>query len=709
MAEISTSEVEISDLPTKSVTITPQRATVTREIRASIQQGQHELKILGLDPRVDVDSIRVEGTGEASITDIQTMLVPRREHFEDVHVLALDDGEGESSDSEPDGEIGEIEAEVAELDAKLARANNEQAMAVRMLEFLDDYALKLEPESVGLEKFDGFLQLYARERAAGAEKHHAALVVVKEVEEGKKRLAERRKRVSARREKEKEGVRRERERRTRERQRKNELERNKWHEKKAFWTQLVGQVVVHLDTLTSVEASDDVEGGRAVDVVLCLSYVVPGAGWSSCYDLRINTPASSAQMVYRAEFRNSSAETWTDACVTLSTSQGSFSGLGEQIPSLHPWYVKVLDAVRDEKNHPSWENILDGGHAKRKPTFGTQSHPASKPAFGSSGGFKALAAMDARPSPFGNPFAAPRPPSFGQATGSLFGAPAAPAPSFGKATGSPFGAPAGPAAAHQAPDEGSASMEEAEEDDIDAQTIASTTLEHKESVKQDYGLTTTYDLPGRRTLAPSSNNRRHVLADLNLRSVTLSHMIVPKHRAAAFFRARIKNTSALNILRGKAGITVDGTFLGTVTTPGCAPEGFFNLSLGIDPSILVRYSKPIVRRATSGFFTKEVGATFRRTCWVKNTKSTAADITVVEQVPLSENEKFQVQIVEPKGLDKEGDEATLEMDTSSGKGTASLENNGEVKWVIHLEAGKDVKVIFEYATTVPSGCEVDMA
>jgi hypothetical protein len=64
----------------------------------------------------------------------------------------------------------------------------------------------------------------------------------------------------------------------------------------------------------------------------------------------------------------------------------------------------------------------------------------------------------------------------------------------------------------------------------------------QESLRQDYRLTTTYDLPGHRTLTPSSVSRRHVIAELDLSTITLSHALVPKLRPAAFLKARIKNT-----------------------------------------------------------------------------------------------------------------------------------------------------------------------
>ncbi|KAF7589073.1 hypothetical protein BBP40_004778 [Aspergillus hancockii] len=359
-------------------------------------------------------------------------------------------------------------------------------------------------------------------------------------------------------------------------------------------------------------------------------------------------------MAYRAEFRNSSSETWKDAQVTLSTSQASFSKLEERIPSLQPWYIKLLDVGEGEsKEHPTWDNILDYGYTTRSGLFDGVAQPQPQQASTSSlfGGAQ---------------------PSSGN---SLFGGATQTQPAQPTATGSgevpaqPQQASSGGLFGRAQPsqddaEQGPSPIEDDNEDDEEYHDIkdplASLILGHQESVKQDYGLTTTYDLPGHRTLIPSNNNRRHMLADLDL-----------------------KNSSSLNILRGQVGLTADGTFLGTATIRNCAPDGFFNLSLGVDPSILVRYDKPSVSRTTPGFFTKEAGA-----------------------VPMSDDEELDVQVLEPKGLDEKEDETNLDMEASHGRGTPTIEKKGEIKWVIHLEPGKDVRVVLKYGTKAPKGSEV---
>jgi uncharacterized protein (TIGR02231 family) len=220
-------------------------------------------------------------------------------------------------------------------------------------------------------------------------------------------------------------------------------------------------------------------------------------------------------------------------------------------------------------------------------------------------------------------------------------------------------------------------------------------------------MTTTYELPGRRTLSPSHVARRHVLAELDLKSVALTYVIVPKRREAAFLRARIKNTSSLTLHPGQVGITVDGSFVGTAGLDTCAPGVFFNMSLGIDPGIEVKYSKPSVKPLAGAlFFNKEDGAKFRRSTWLKNTKGVTVDLLVSDQIPISDDEKLRVRVLEPTGLEKEGDEVDVKMEKSKGSGTVALRKNGEIKWTLKLQPSQEIKLVLEYEAKVPVGSDV---
>lgn len=97
---------------------------------------------------------------------------------------------------------------------------------------------------------------------------------------------------------------------------------------------------------------------------------------------------------------------------------------------------------------------------------------------------------------------------------------------------------------------------------------------------------------------------------------------------------------------------------------------------------------------------------------MKNTKSnTAANITVLDQIPVSEDDKLQIHVLEPRGLGREGDEVSIsafegDEGKGRGRGVVTLGKNGEVKWEIRLEGGKEVSLVLQYELRAPSGWEV---
>ena len=241
---------------------------------------------------------------------------------------------------------------------------------------------------------------------------------------------------------------------------------------------------------------------------------------------------------------------------------------------------------------------------------------------------------------------------------------------------------------------------------------------------QDNGLTATFEVPGTRTLEPSSLTRRHKIASLHASNIHLSHICVPKLRSAAFLRTKIRNpSSSVTLLKGSAGVTLDGSFLGNMTLPRVSPNQIFDLPLGVDPAIHVNYPKPSVHRSTQGIiFNKESAQVFTRSIWLNNTKPTPVDMLVLDQIPVSEDERLRIVVVSPRGLNKEGDSAKAGVSAKEGSSgglavaeggkdgkkevwgsaVAKLKKGGEVGWTVKLEGGKGCLLKLDYEARLPS-------
>jgi uncharacterized protein (TIGR02231 family) len=235
-------------------------------------------------------------------------------------------------------------------------------------------------------------------------------------------------------------------------------------------------------------------------------------------------------------------------------------------------------------------------------------------------------------------------------------------------------------------------------------------LEFQESSFEETGMTTTYDLPGLKTLAPSSTASKQRVARISFTGVVFSHTIVAKYKPAAFLKAKLRNASKLTLLKGAAGLTLDGCFMGRSSLPRCSAGDTFTMSLGVDPAIKVAYPKPDVKRSTTGLFSKEDSSVYKRSITIANTRASAGKpvtLVVLDQVPVSEDEKLRIEILQPRGMMLGGSGIAAGVPAREekdwGKANATLKKAGEICWDVQLNAGRGVKLALEYEITVPTG------
>lgn len=720
-------------------------------------------------------------------------LVENSERFEDVYPSESEDSSSSESESESesDGEpeaVKDLTVQIRKLDRVLRDATEERNSAQGRLTMLDNYAWSLtrsRPDDI-----EACVDAYQTQRAKAFENHKHGESMFEEHEEELKRLKNQKRKLL---QKDKEKKLREKEKKRKEKKAKSKNEKAKEREKQRkaeerlrlrqersrFWPKKVYKVVLSLDansgmTPTSsrrgstdslqktpvasqvskrvISEDKTVEAGK-IDILI--SYITYSASWSPRYDLALDTVSNSGSITYRAEFRNTTSETWRDAKVVLSTSQTSFQGLGELIPTIQPWHIRLGKIFgRSDTDDALFSRSEQDNQYKTRGLFGQKQQLNRSQLFGKSN-------PQSKWTPAGDSFASANSASiFSKPANTGFGQPAA----FGSASGGnlfgsnrtglagsssythqpqqqtgslfaarDFGAlQAQPNIALPALQQHSAPEADELEHDIDNDTIAPDTaaLAFEESTWEEAGLTETYTVPGTKTIAPSNTTRRHKIATIPLNSITLSHVIVPKLRTAAFLKARLRNTSASTLLKGPVGLTLDGSFLGNTTLPRSSPGEAFVLNLGVDPALNVVYGKPLVRRSQSGVFQKEGSRIYTRSCTLTNTKNKlAVEATVTDQIPVSEDEKLKVEVLVPRGLRREDDQAVKagvglinegtgkkgstyaeqqgggarEDKLKWGKATARMKKDGQIEWEVRLNPGQGVKLELEYETKFPGG------
>ena len=668
-------------------------------------------------------------------------LVPNKENYEDVYPSDSDDEDaGDSSDEQAESDtesdmIKSLKGEVKKVSDALKKVREEKASATSRLGILESYGRSLEKDRP--KDLEACMRAYHEERQKVFEDFFASEAQSEALTIEHSKLLKKQTKAfnAAAKEKEKAGKVKAKlaEKKRRARQEKLDAKRRIKDERAKFWPRKVFRVVLSLDTNSDMTPASSRRGSidslakplaeissASCQISLSLSYITSSAFWFPRYDLSLNTPTRSGHLVYRAEFCNTTSETWKDAKVILSTSQTSFQGLGEPIPSLIAWRIHLnkifgqtdsssgalFSTYEMENKRKVQVDSVNRTIEPRYMLFGLD-RVAPPPAPTD------MALLRCKPSAAtgGGLFGAPQHPAqqnlrSGFGSNNAFGNVSNNATLFSNATASAPGAP------RRAREEMSqASEDEAFEGNADTIIPDIPELATQESTWAESGLTATYDIPGLRTISPSHTTRRQKIASIILKDVHLSYVMVPKLRAAAFLKARFRNTSSIALLKGPAGLTLDGSFLGNTNIPRCSAGETFSLSLGVDPSVTVTYSKPVVKRKQTGVFQTEGSGIYTRTCTITNTKSNRAlEGTVHDQIPVSEDERLKVEVIQPLGLRKEGDIAKtgtsiVQAGKSAetwGKATATMRKGGEICWDVKIDAGRSVKLVLEYEARFPN-------
>ncbi|KAJ3477457.1 hypothetical protein NLG97_g8832 [Lecanicillium saksenae] len=103
MESVNKINYKVGEVPTRSVVLFPGRAQIFRDIKdVELKPGINEVTISGLSPTLDENSVKVEGTGSAVITDISVESLPNRDNFEDVYPDEDSSDESDSDEEEVD-------------------------------------------------------------------------------------------------------------------------------------------------------------------------------------------------------------------------------------------------------------------------------------------------------------------------------------------------------------------------------------------------------------------------------------------------------------------------------------------------------------------------------------------------------------------------------------------------------------------------------
>lgn len=118
------------------------------------------------------------------------------------------------------------------------------------------------------------------------------------------------------------------------------------------------------------------------------------------------------------------------------------------------------------------------------------------------------------------------------------------------------------------------------------------------------------------------------------------------------------------------------------------PNDTFELFLGIDESIKVERKMVNKYTESKGFLGGKKKVTYEFEIVVTNTKQSRETIDVIDQFPISQNEKIKIELIEP-------DEKEVKID-----------NQNKIRWRLRLKPGEAKKLNLAYKIEFPSDMQV---
>ena len=194
-----------------------------------------------------------------------------------------------------------------------------------------------------------------------------------------------------------------------------------------------------------------------------------------------------------------------------------------------------------------------------------------------------------------------------------------------------------------------------------------------------------FEVPGKVTIKTRGEQKKVTLSKLDI-SPELKAIAVPKTQPVAFLSAKFKLPKAAQILGGKVNLYRDNVYIGKGRLPDLASGAEFALGFGSDDALQVKYAEINRSKGETGILStsKTDERNFKIT--VKNLHDWKVPVTVMDQIPYSENEKISI----------------IQLPGTTPPSRKNLEDKrGIFAWDFDLKAGQEKQIDLAYKVVWP--------
>ncbi len=194
-----------------------------------------------------------------------------------------------------------------------------------------------------------------------------------------------------------------------------------------------------------------------------------------------------------------------------------------------------------------------------------------------------------------------------------------------------------------------------------------------------------FTIPGTVTVLTTGEMKRVQVDEAQL-DPALTVRVVPRVDIRAFLYAKVTLPKTTPYLPGPVSLFRDATFVGSGRLPQLAPGQEHELGFGSDDSIRVRHAVLDEKRGESGIITSSKTDQRNYRIAVKNHHPRAMTVTVLDQVPVSQNQDIKVELiakVPPSRKDPD-------------------DKRGVLAWDVKVEPDEEKQIEFGYRVSWPA-------
>ncbi|KAH9589745.1 hypothetical protein MS3_00010292 [Schistosoma haematobium] len=181
----------------------------------------------------------------------------------------------------------------------------------------------------------------------------------------------------------------------------------------------------------------------------------------------------------------------------------------------------------------------------------------------------------------------------------------------------------------------------------------------------------------------------------------LQYITIPKQTPKAFLRVTMHNISEYALLEGQASVYIDSNFIGKTKLSATAVQEEFTCELGYDPGIRVTYMPKHKYKKTGTFLgNKTTSIVFKQVISVENSYPRSMKLLVIDQLPVSTEDKLKIHLIEPSIKNPEKYDPTKPIRISKTK---------SIEWDIELAPYESRELVLKYLVEHPSIKDIDIS